>query len=726
MSDQLRRIMDDWRRASEKREITRGLLGKSDDDGTYTVRVSERPGWAYVRLGPEGNLGHSIAFNSSVPYRANLPVKLKRMDDYGNFMIVGIDEFRISQFMGNSSDTFNAAPHSHRLGSGLEYEIEMERLSAGRVRPWSGLTIHITPFRYQKSDGTWDTWLGGTIDLTSFKPASTGNWSWVLVGVNPNDNSAVAVAGTEYSYATPLTIDLIDDIVFSGKIPCGAIKIRNDDTELTDWRDYEEAHFWFGSGGSNSGLPWFNVKSYGATGDGTTDDTTAIQDTIDAAETAGGGVVFFPAGIYVVGGALQDTGRANAQLLLPSIDRAVDDAITIELRGEYPPFAHPTLGSTVDTPTSGSIVKGTLNAGGGGALFGCQAPAAASTDFSRLTAKFMNLGVQMPANPVLSGLNLGLVTGIELDNIFIYADTYNVPSVTEPTTATSYGIILPKNNNGAWTFLERINVLGFYNGIEVNEHAAGDNIHVWVCKNAFVFEQGNHASHFSRLMVVWCETGIKFQTGAHYTEIEQYDIEHYHETPTKWFDPIYDIDDTSDYGNGVGYWHVVLAGSGPDITSFTKNGGRKFATPRLGGNGIAARVYYDASFSLLNATATAHPFNNEKYDSNTIHDNSTNNTRLTCQTAGLYHIQGIVRFAANSTGQRQLQIRLNGTTVIAQTNQDANSSGATHVDINTDYQLTPGDYVELLAYQTSTGSLNSEVHVSGESAPVFSMKWIGN
>jgi hypothetical protein len=45
----------------------------------------------------------------------------------------------------------------------------------------------------------------------------------------------------------------------------------------------------------------FNVMDYGATGDGSTDDTTAVQDTIDAA-AASGGIVFFPSGTYIVNG----------------------------------------------------------------------------------------------------------------------------------------------------------------------------------------------------------------------------------------------------------------------------------------------------------------------------------------------------------------------------------------------------------------------------------------
>jgi len=44
-----------------------------------------------------------------------------------------------------------------------------------------------------------------------------------------------------------------------------------------------------------------SVKQYGALGDGSTNDTTAIQDAIDAIYAAGGGTVYFPAGTYMVG-----------------------------------------------------------------------------------------------------------------------------------------------------------------------------------------------------------------------------------------------------------------------------------------------------------------------------------------------------------------------------------------------------------------------------------------
>jgi hypothetical protein len=48
----------------------------------------------------------------------------------------------------------------------------------------------------------------------------------------------------------------------------------------------------------------YNVKSYGAKGDGSTDDAAAINSAISAAKTGGGGIVLFPTGTFAIGSSI--------------------------------------------------------------------------------------------------------------------------------------------------------------------------------------------------------------------------------------------------------------------------------------------------------------------------------------------------------------------------------------------------------------------------------------
>jgi hypothetical protein len=52
------------------------------------------------------------------------------------------------------------------------------------------------------------------------------------------------------------------------------------------------------------GLTVYNAKAYGAKGNGTADDTAAIQTAASAARTNGGGILFFPPGTYLVSGSI--------------------------------------------------------------------------------------------------------------------------------------------------------------------------------------------------------------------------------------------------------------------------------------------------------------------------------------------------------------------------------------------------------------------------------------
>lgn len=137
----------------------------------------------------------------------------------------------------------------------------------------------------------------------------------------------------------------------------------------------------------------------------------------------------------------------------------------------------------------------------------------------------------------------------------------------------------------------------------------------------------------------------------------------------------------------------------------------------------AARVYHSVAQSIATATVTALAFDSERFDNDSIHDVTTNNSRLTCKTAGKYLISGSVTFASNATGFREVYIRINGGVSIALVNSPAISGASTRLHVSTLYALSVGDYVELLVYQDSGGAL--DVPSAPNYTPEFMMIRVG-
>jgi hypothetical protein len=134
----------------------------------------------------------------------------------------------------------------------------------------------------------------------------------------------------------------------------------------------------------------------------------------------------------------------------------------------------------------------------------------------------------------------------------------------------------------------------------------------------------------------------------------------------------------------------------------------------------AARVYHSSGQVITTSTETALNFDSERFDTDTIHDNATANTRLTCRTAGRYMITTSIGWDANATGIRYCLLRLNGTTYIA---RDVATLG--HATVNTThtlaapYDLAVNDYVEVAVMQTSGGNLG--IAYLGNYSPTFAM-----
>lgn len=126
-------------------------------------------------------------------------------------------------------------------------------------------------------------------------------------------------------------------------------------------------------------------------------------------------------------------------------------------------------------------------------------------------------------------------------------------------------------------------------------------------------------------------------------------------------------------------------------------------------NNPNCRVYLNAAQLIGTGAWTAIGFPAENFDTAAMHDNVTNNSRITIPTGGdgKYMIAGSVRIAANATGTRGARVYLNGTTNLAVNRKNNLGAGTqTWVHISTLEDLSAGDYVELHAYQDSGGNLN--------------------
>lgn len=155
----------------------------------------------------------------------------------------------------------------------------------GATTPSAGITLD--------SNGGAEVYVNELVDVTC-KDASGNTIRLFTAGESAPAVEAITQSFTGTSYSDGST---------------GASKPTTAQAIFDLWKTQNGAIDWKVAVGSTTrtlvqwlgGFPgYYNVKdpTYGAKGDGSTDDTAAIQATITAANAAGGGVVFFPPGSY--------------------------------------------------------------------------------------------------------------------------------------------------------------------------------------------------------------------------------------------------------------------------------------------------------------------------------------------------------------------------------------------------------------------------------------------
>ena len=156
------------------------------------------------------------------------------------------------------------------------------------------------------------------------------------------------------------------------------------------------------------------------------------------------------------------------------------------------------------------------------------------------------------------------------------------------------------------------------------------------------------------------------------------------------------------------------------LISTAKLAAGSVTTPKLG-SVPDARVHRTANQSIPNDTLTALVFDTgnaaEDFDTDTMHSLSTNPSRLTATTAGVYIVCAEITWATN-TADELLQLKQGGSAVLASTVMSGGNAYGDTGSVCAVAKFAAADYVEAFVQQNAGAALC----ITGAS---FSIAWLG-
>lgn len=135
------------------------------------------------------------------------------------------------------------------------------------------------------------------VDLSSYVPTDGA----IYANIEADNNGVLSV-----ELGTPFAGPALGDVSYIatpaiGKYLMAVVRLYEGQSELSN-DDIVVPMPMQVMGSSAANLGWFNVKDYGALGDGVTNDSAAISSANAALTIAGGGVLYFPPGVYKTSG----------------------------------------------------------------------------------------------------------------------------------------------------------------------------------------------------------------------------------------------------------------------------------------------------------------------------------------------------------------------------------------------------------------------------------------
>jgi hypothetical protein len=256
----------------------------------------------------------------------------------------------------------------------------------------------------------------------------------------------------------------------------------------------------------------FNVKDYGALGNGIDNDKIPIYQAMIAAYEAGGGTIFFPEGIYYITGDLE-TNENGANALFPLPYRIRNNTTTqrvLRFKGEIPPAPDYTLlaNGYGNNPPMGGTILYTDKVGSGAfpSMFD------AGNSFSNIYTIFENLTFRQTLNPKLIALRLYGCTNAEIRHCNFDVNVNNPYGITSAPTDISGGpaVCMPANENSGFCLIENCFITGYYRGLDIFEHSTMNNIFMQSCDTAIGVNSMGHSAYANRLMLQWCKHYLTF------------------------------------------------------------------------------------------------------------------------------------------------------------------------------------------------------------------------
>ena len=358
----------------------------------------------------------------------------------------------------------------------------------------------------------------------------------------------------------------------------------------------------------------YNLKEWGAVGDGVTDDGPVIQALINTVDANGGGDIIADDAIYQVNSALVN----GNQISIPFRSHAQSQTATsVRIIGNTPPNMFTDAFEGGDPPETGAIFRSGLV--GAGNVFG-SAPGA---DFNFVHPYLKHITVRVNSKngatdiaPMATAINFSSCAYCTIDGVMV--DTTSNRGSTVMPASTAYGVRLPATGNYAAVHVDKNFVTGFYTAFDIYECASLTNVFVDGCYKGLKFNTSNHPAFVSKCFI--SRTAIDIEAaGAMPFYIDQLGLET--TELGNWFDNQYNLLESAPGSIGFIKYNKVISGVGFNNSIFKRDS--------YGPSGIKVEsINYSAkteTYNIQTGNYTLTDFDREQ----TVVMNSSNPVNLT-------------------------------------------------------------------------------------------------